>query len=351
MIDHLRSTGSLHLDTVERAFLAVPRHLFVPHVPLEQAYEDTPVPIKTDADGRPISSSSQPSIMALMLEQLRLAPGSRVLEIGTGSGYNAALCRHLVGEMGQVTTVDIDPEVSAAARHHLRAAGVEGVDVICADGALGWPANAPYDAVIVTASSADIPPGWTSQLAPGARLVLPLRLRGPIQLSVAFVAHIDRLESETVNWCTFMPMRGELQRPDGAPARAPRSWLVEEPHRTQTTMPAAGAGPFECWLALTDPRYMSVYLGPGKTPAFGIADEEGAALLETEDDLVRVGLYGVAERLAADLVAAHRWFRRERPGVDALRVEAFPATAHRVGTPGVNVFRRRHVTFFVRWPA
>ncbi|HEX4216006.1 MAG TPA: methyltransferase domain-containing protein [Candidatus Dormibacteraeota bacterium] len=352
MIDHLRTTGSLHLDAVERAFLAVPRHLFIPHVPLEQAYEDAAVPIKTDADGHAISSSSQPSIMALMLEQLRLTPGSRVLEIGTGSGYNAALCRQLVGGEGSVTSVDIDPDVSAAARRHLAAAGVDGVEVICADGAEGWPGSAPYDAVIVTASSDDIPPAWTAQLAPAARLVLPLRLRGPIQFSVAFIGHIDHLESEAVHWCTFMPIRGELQRPNGAaPRTSSRRWLVEEPHRTETTMPAAGLGSFESWLALTDGRYLSVLLGPGRGLAFGIADEDGAALLEAEDDLVRVGLYGVAERLAADLIAAYRRWRRQRPSPDQLHIDAFPSTAHRVGAGGGSVFRRRHVTFLVRWPA
>src|SRR5260370_21258761 len=105
---------------VERALLLVPRHLFVPGVPLREAYADIAIPTHWE-DGMPVSSASQPAIVALMLEQLRVEPGMRVLEVGAGTGYNAALLAELAGPRGQVVTLDIAPEIVAEARAHLDA--------------------------------------------------------------------------------------------------------------------------------------------------------------------------------------------------------------------------------------
>ena len=97
-----------------------------------------------------MSSSTQPAIMAVMLKQLGIGPGLRVLEIGAGTGYNAALLSHLVGPEGNVVTMDLDAEVANTARRHLANADVTGVYVVEADGALGWPETAPYDRIILT---------------------------------------------------------------------------------------------------------------------------------------------------------------------------------------------------------
>ena len=102
-------------DLVAAALRAVPRHLFLPDLPPEAAYRDDAIVTKRDADGQGISSSSQPAIMAIMLDQLDLAPGHRVLEIGAGTGYNAALIAHIVGPSGQVVSVDIDADTGAGA--------------------------------------------------------------------------------------------------------------------------------------------------------------------------------------------------------------------------------------------
>ena len=140
---------------------------------------------KRDAAGMPISSSSQPAIMAIMLDQLNLLPGHRVLEIGAGTGYNAALMSHIVGAEGQVTSVDIDPELAGRAREQLGGAGFGAVTVVCADGVDGCPERAPYDRVIATVGVADLAPAWLAQTACEARIVVPLDVRGT-QLSVAF---------------------------------------------------------------------------------------------------------------------------------------------------------------------
>src|SRR3984885_10245462 len=184
LVDDLRDSGRLASGPIEAAFRAVPRHLFLPDLGAALAYQDEAFVIKTDEDGLPISSSSQPAIMAIMLEQLDIAPGQRVLEIGTGTGYNAALMSDLVGPGGSVITVDIDPDLSDRARARLVAAGYPDVVVMCGDGGFGAREFAPYDRIIVTAGASDLAPEWLAQLAPGGRIALPLSLRG-IQLCIA----------------------------------------------------------------------------------------------------------------------------------------------------------------------
>ena len=170
---------------VAAALRDVPRHLFLPGLPPESAYRDDAIVTKRDADGQPTSSSSQPAIMAIMLDQLDLTPGLRVLEIGAGTGYNAALISHIVGHDGTVVSVDIDSEVAGQARGHLASAGYPDVTVVAADGAAGYPPSAPYDRVIATVGVSDLAPPWLDQLSPDGRIVVPLDVRGT-QLAVAF---------------------------------------------------------------------------------------------------------------------------------------------------------------------
>lgn len=165
LAESLRGSG-LAGAAVREAFLAVPRHVFLPRESAAQAYEDTGIVIKSDADGLPVSASTQPALMAVMLEQLELAPGHRVLEIGTGTGYNAALVAEIVGGSGSVVTVDVDPDLVDRARASLAAAGFAGVTVVCGDGADGVPGHAPYDRVIVTAGVRELAPAWLAQLGP-----------------------------------------------------------------------------------------------------------------------------------------------------------------------------------------
>src|SRR5947199_5763385 len=122
LIEQLEREGVLRDPGVRAAMLRVPRHCFLPDEPLERAYANDAIATKF-ADGVSISSASQPSIVTLMLEQLALAPGMHVLEIGAGTGYNAALLRTLVGPTGRVTTVDIDADITYAAREHLASVG------------------------------------------------------------------------------------------------------------------------------------------------------------------------------------------------------------------------------------
>ena len=213
LAEKLISTGHIISESVERAFRAVPRHFFAPGVPLEKVYSDSSIPTKR-IDGKVVSSSSQPAIMAIMLEQLQLDPGQRVLEIGAGTGYNAALLQHLVGSSGLVVTMDIDDDIVAGAREHLRSAGLDSVIVRCGDGGLGCAEYAPYDRIILTVGAWDIVPTWWDQLKPGGRLLLPLDIKAGIQKSVAFDQADGHLESVSVRDCSFMTLRGAFAGPD-----------------------------------------------------------------------------------------------------------------------------------------
>ncbi|WBQ08051.1 methyltransferase, FxLD system [Kribbella sp. CA-293567] len=212
LTESLVAEGAIRDARIADAFRAVPRHLFVPQVPVELAYTDDVVLMKRDGSGIAISSVSQPTVVALMLGQADVQPGHRVLEIGSG-GYNAALLSELTGPDGAVTTIDIDQEVTARAWRGLEAAGYPAVRVRQADGEFGCPEHAPYDRIVVTVTAWDIAPAWVQQLAPGGRIVVPLRMRSQTR-STAFdlvgaAESGTSLESRSMTVCGFVSMQGE----------------------------------------------------------------------------------------------------------------------------------------------
>jgi protein-L-isoaspartate(D-aspartate) O-methyltransferase len=147
------------------AMRAVARHLFVPPDAVDEAYEDHPVPI---GYGQTIS---QPYIVAWMVEQLRLTPHSRVLEVGAGCGYETAILARLAREVFAVEIIDA---LTTRARATLDALGVTNVQLATRDGSLGWPAHAPFDAIVVAAAAHDVPPALIDQLGDGGRLIVPV---------------------------------------------------------------------------------------------------------------------------------------------------------------------------------
>ncbi len=207
LVDQLRADGHARTTAVETALRTVPRHVFVPEASLEVAYANAPVHIKYDTDGNSISCASQPGVVALMLDQLDARPGERVLELGAGTGYNAALLAHLVGESGHVTTLDVDDDLVEGARAHLAAAGITNVEAVTRDGALGYAEGAPYDRIIATVGAHGVPHSWLRQLAPGGRLLVPQRLKGSVSRSVAYERRDGRWVSLSSEMNTFMPLR------------------------------------------------------------------------------------------------------------------------------------------------
>lgn len=208
---------------VRHAFLTVPRRPFVPHYYMRQGgqwtlldagdevYEDRPFITYLDDRGGIASSSTQPSLMALMLEALDLRQGQRVLEIATGTGYNAALIASVVGEAGAVATVDIEPILIESARERLAAVGLDRVCVHCGDGLYGYPALAPYDRIIATASYTSVPSAWSEQLTAGGVLVMNLVSQFTSVL-VRLVKHEDSTFSgETLSMpARFMAIQSSL---------------------------------------------------------------------------------------------------------------------------------------------
>lgn len=228
LVYHLRQSGVLHSERIAQAFSSIPRELFVTtfleqegfawktSTPaaytqaewIAQVYRDEPLVIWIDTQNRAGSSSSAPTVMAMMLESLELQPGMRVLEIGTGTGYNAALLASLVDNPDLVTSIDIEPVLAQTALRSLETV-VGPVTVEVGDGYGGVPQRAPYDRIIVTASSGRIPRAWYEQLAPGGRLVMDLQ--GSLRKSGFLVIEKKRDGSASgifqPHYLHFMPMR------------------------------------------------------------------------------------------------------------------------------------------------
>lgn len=210
LVARLTASGHLKTPEISGALRNVERHTFVSDAEPATAYGEGTVSIK-DApnDGESLSCISAPSIVVTQLEQLGAQPGQCVLEAGAATGYNAALLGHLVGPSGRVWTVDVDEDLVANAAANLAAAGVENVTALLGDGAAGLPEHGPYDRIQFTVGAGDIPTLVLEQLAPGGRLVIPMRIRGSISRSFAFERDSNGLTWKTVSceMATFIPLR------------------------------------------------------------------------------------------------------------------------------------------------
>ncbi|MFI8187432.1 methyltransferase domain-containing protein [Streptomyces sp. NPDC085946] len=246
LVRRIDASGAWDADPVWReVFAAVPRHLFVPYYYvgavggyerrwgdspdpgarerwLRGAYEDTPLATRL-RDGALLSSSSQPSLMATMLAELGVEDGHHVLEIGAGTGYNAALLAHRLGDDDLVTTVDLDPEITESARRHLAAAGYHPV-VVTGDGARGVPERAPFDRIIATCALSSVPRAWLAQCRPGGRILTPLAT-GLVVLTVRDAGHAEGRFLDTPAY--FVPLRGADRAEGDVPA------LGGVPHRAR----------------------------------------------------------------------------------------------------------------------
>ncbi len=198
MVDSQLRARDIRDERVLRAMARVPRHLFVPEARRRAAYEDGALPIGL---GQTIS---QPYIVAYMTEALRLRPTDRVLEIGTGSGYQAAVLAELVDE---VFTMEIVEALAERARGTLESLGYRNVRVRCGNGYLGWPERAPFDKIIVTAAPEQVPPALIAQLAPGGILVAPVG--APTQVLTIVEKTPTGLTERRTLPVLFVPMTGK----------------------------------------------------------------------------------------------------------------------------------------------
>ena len=404
-VEDLKSKGCIQSPSVEGAFRAVPRHLFLPDVSLERVYSDDAILTKR-IDGEVVSSSSQPAIMAIMLEQLQLQPGHRVLEIGAATGYNAGLMAHLVGDSGLVVTVDIDEDLVEGAREHLAAAGLDRVSVVCRDGGLGYPDRAPYDRIILTVGAWDIAPAWRDQLTPGGRLLLPLDVKGGIQKSVAFDQTGGHLESVSVKDCGFMTLRGYFAKPQASIPLGPEpgmsisvddgvevdgdavyGLLLSEPSKDRSTGVHASPGEvvfggLALWLSLREPGLCGIsaeghIADRGIVPCFveypgewrrcwtmGLLGDDGLCVLvrppnqdSSSEELDRpqtselfVRSFGLGAELANRLVdQVIAWDAAGRPSSEGLRIRAYPKDTDYVPSTDEFVVGKRWTQLVLDW--
>jgi protein-L-isoaspartate(D-aspartate) O-methyltransferase len=349
LVDDLKDGARIRSQAIERAFRTVQRHRFLREFSLWDEATSRPIPVEFDAerpsdealrtiysdqalgtrfrDGMPASSSSQPSVMADMLEALEPGPGMFVLEIGTGTGYNAALLAEIVGSEGVVATLDIDEEISAEARRALEVAGYGRVRVVARDGAEGLPKASPFDRILVTVGCPDLSPRWQEQLAEGGHLVAPLEHAG-LHPIVSLTKRGELLEGRFVCWSAFIPIRGVLRQqlpwPDVVLSEGERGEIDGPPwDGFGTGSPVPGWGvprdvmDFFLFLALADRR--AVALPPSRSSngnrlEVGLRDSSGSAVAGPEG--VRVlgdqGLYTDLMRhheswQAADFPALEDW--------------------------------------------
>lgn len=399
LVAGLEARGCIRSPAVRRAFSTVPRELFVPEVArrdgLERVYADVALVTRTTTQGAPISSSSQPAIMAEMLENLQLRPGLRVLEIGTGTGYNAALLSKLVGPSGTVTSVELEADLAATAESTLRAGGYP-VTVVVGDAhEVIDPEREIYDRIILTASSDHVPERWRDALVEGGLLELPLRLprsAGGEQVVVALRRDGGCLRSVTIVPGGFMHLR-HPGRDDGPPRSAPSvsvsefvdgkgrpiagvsgpglarlspagrrrlaAVMLSTPRRRRIGTPAPSASSLVAYLGMAKaPEGVTVRcVRPGPDGQYragaGVAtlDGRGLALAVGRPDRRGCGIevYGVgpgaaqAERSLDELVK--RWRKAGRPSLsDCVITVAYDASPTAVGV---------HDGCFttVRWPS
>jgi protein-L-isoaspartate(D-aspartate) O-methyltransferase len=295
-----------------------------------------------------------------MLAQLDVHPGHRVLEIGAGTGYNAALLTHLTGPAGQVTTIELAPGIAAEAAKALAATGYGHVTVIAGDGEYGHAPNAPYDRIIVTAGAWELPAAWASQLAPGGLLVVPLRMRG-LTRSVTFEHAHGTWRSRSMHECGFMPIRGAgavaernislgdtgitIRIDDRQPAEygTLQNSLSVGPVQAWTGTEVTVTGELDFWLAGRD-GFFRLLAGDDAVQRSGIvppAFNWGAMGLLTHDSFAyltrRPGRpghselgacgYGPArEQLITTYTDRIRAFDRDRAKAGNLRIEVHPLT-------------------------
>ncbi len=201
MVEETIAARGVSDPDVLRAMRTVPRHVFVPETYQDEAYADHPLPI---GHGQTIS---QPYIVAWMTELLELQSGEKVLEIGTGSGYQAAVLAELEGVA--VYSIEIIPELAEDARADLRSLGYDAVHLKQGDGYFGWEEHAPFDAIIVTAAPDHLPQPLVRQLADGGQIVIPIGPPGGYQTLWRFTKEGEDLKSENLGSVAFVPFTGE----------------------------------------------------------------------------------------------------------------------------------------------
>lgn len=363
-VRELRESNAIRSAAVEQAFLTVPRHLFLrnfsrwtspndPSTPIgnewEVVYSDRALVTQVQ-DNRPSSSASQPSLVARMLEYLELRAGMRVLEIGTGTGYNAALLAVLVGDHRSVVTLDVSAELVARARSALAAVGHPGVRVFVRDGFYGDPERGPYDRIVATVGCPDLSPHWVDQLAETGIMLIPLEHAGHHPL-VRVWTESGHVRGRIVEWTGFVGITGRLE--GSGPVRRRLvlrdNWtrlahegLIRE-HALWDGYTAGPRRPGAPWGSRAVDLFFALSLRDARvtwTPwGFGLVDPESGWALVSDD---RIYSYGDQQQVRDLNQLYQEWEAGGAPSIFAYDMEFVPQGRVRAGAPpGTHVVMRR----------
>lgn len=351
-VDELKARGCIRSVAVERAFRTVERHRLVerfyrtddwgaePPVPvdvdpsdpdplvLELIYSDRALVTRVQEGRVPTSSTSQPCLVALMLEALALKKGLSVLEIGAGTGYNAALMAEIVSDPALITTLDIQEDVVAQTRRLLTQAGYEKINVLARDGFFGSPEHAPFDRIVATVGCPDLSPHWAEQLAPDGLMLIPLQHGGVRNNPLMRLCREQgRIVGRIVDWSGFMTIQGELYISELWDTAS--WWTVSEEAPACQEYPLFPGFPSIAGDSCQAPDYrarfdLHYFMALCDRRAFwggaglGLWDESAGAVVITRD---RIQLYGL-EKLYHDLAALYeQWERLGQPSAADFRSE------------------------------
>ena len=351
LAEHLCRSGAIRAPHWRAAFAGVPRHVFVPSVLdgetemnfadpswLDLVYSDTALLTRTaaapDKQQLPTSSSSQPTIMAVMLDLLAVEPEMRVLEIGTGTGYNAALLSHRLGDHN-IVSVDIDPVLVDSARLRLAESGYRPM-LATGDGADGLASAGPFDRILATCAVTHIPPAWINQLTPKGRIVAPLTGQvGPLMV-------LDKTESDEVAGhfdsrpVHFMPMRPTVNNPL-AEGESTAFTATRMPHYGTTKLGPANlinaSDALLLFCQLHAPHLRITKTSPDENGQAALIAHSSDALAEIPLDPLPAGEWTTIQRGKYRLwdtveTAVRTWHELSRPGPDRLGITALNDTDH-----------------------
>lgn len=375
LADELKAKKAIKSPAVEAAFRKVPRHLFIDsgkmyffaqpskrefvcdHAHptndiLDLIYRDQPIEIAHR------STSSQPLCMADMLEDLQPRPGMKVLEIGSGSGWNAALLAEIIGDSALVYTIEVDEALANSAGKHLREAGYEKTTVICGDGAKGYAAEAPYDAIIVTAGPTDLSPDWIEQLAEGGSILCPIHIApsGDPTLHVRNVKKV--LKGNFTRLMFFVPFFSDLIPREGLPqtmdlgdALALGEKLADEPDFPLKNAFGDGSDRNPCWsffffLSLEMKDEERIVATDNFFPC-GLASAAKEQAYFTEDGL-RGRIIGGREIQSRFEQIAEQWLELNSPRIEDYRILVTPVGSDSPGLDNGWSMRRTHFEYHVK---
>jgi protein-L-isoaspartate(D-aspartate) O-methyltransferase len=376
----LRDTP-LSRSTVE-AYWATPRHHFITRYRqwatkdwldvneanltehLGALYGNWPLPLFGDDDDEALSTISQPQLVLRMLDLLQLEPGQKVLELGTGSGWNAALMSHRVGADGHIHTLELVPELCSRASEALRRQGIQNVSVVERDGGDGYPEQGSYDRIVFTAGVADLPAAFVEQLREGGRLLVVMKNPGGMDLLLVLEKRGDLLESRQMMLCSFVQITGKRhvrnfepvvleglpEWPELAARKVSerRFWWAGEGRQTFAWRTFA----IRWFLSVTEPGYQAFEterkVGQKPDQYFGLWGPDHRSLVVVRDDKwIAHGSADASERL---LERVRHWVDLGMPGPTSFSLRVYPREAS--VTPNTNEWlaRRSELQFLWRLP-